>query len=69
VPDKAAGTPTGNSSLAMTPNANGRQTYRSFSYDAAPANSGYYTAPQSRIRYDIPFNLKFRADRKIMFNY
>jgi hypothetical protein len=58
----------GDPSLAMSPNANGQRTYRSFSYDAAPANSGYYAAPQSRIRV-IPDRLKYRADRKMMHNY
>jgi hypothetical protein len=58
--------PTGGPAVAMSPNANGRQTYRSYSYDS---NSGNYLAPQPRIRGEIPFNLKFRADRKIMRNY
>ena len=53
----------------MSPNATGNQTYRSFSYDAAPTNSGYYAAPQPKIRGAIPDRLKWRADRKIMRNY
>jgi hypothetical protein len=44
----------------MTPNASGRQTYRSFSYDPAP---------QPTIRTAIPDQLKWRADRKLLRNY
>ena len=68
-PAPSASTSPGGSPVAMTPNASGRQTYRSFSYDAAPTNPGYYAAPQPATRSSSPDRVRFRADRKLLGNY
>ena len=69
-PTPSAGTVYSDPSLAMTPNSNGSQTYRSFSYDA-PSSPGTatYQPSHSRIRTYIPDTLKWRADRKMLGNY
>ena len=66
----SASTWPGDPSLAMSPDANGRQTYRSFSYDPVPAGSGsYYVPAQPTIRVRVPDRLLWRADRKLLRNY
>jgi hypothetical protein len=68
-PVPEASTSSGSPAVAMSPDANGRQTYRSFSYDSNSQNTSNSVAAQPRIRGPIPDSLKYRADRKMMRNY